>query len=253
MLDNKLHECIEMGGLTSIDLGSLNFPMSSLGIERMIANRNQIFAPRLNALERGLEDLAVMAMEQLKSDAVKMPTIKLLETREDNEDFGELKEFTIKDLEGDYRIACELHAIYPETDISNYSIANAAQRWSDDKYILSEILKYKNPDERYRRRQIQLAEQQVPQFALFNLARDLIKEGKQVEAKLLAQIAKQELKQLLAGNITASEQFPLENTKQEDALTALLGARQTGTSTVTPPTPRRNAQILSTQTSGKGG
>jgi hypothetical protein len=221
LMQKWLMECIEMGSLSSLDMGNLAFPESSFVIQKLIDNRNQILVPRLHTLEEAYGDLCRMAIDQyliLQEDA------KLGVS-------GDMKQFKPSDLEGDYDVVCELHAVYPEQNIADLSLANAQLGFFTKPWIMENTFKQKDPTNMIREKDIENAESSIPAFAYARLALQLMEEGKVADAKLLAKLANATLKAMISGDFDPNKLNNVRPPVQNDNLTALMAGQNTGTTT----------------------
>jgi hypothetical protein len=92
------------------------------------------------------------------------------------------------------RIHVDYHAISPEQNVANYTVAQAAKTIGlSDRTILSEVLMLEDPEQEIRTRERENAEKEVPEVRLYHYATALLEEYErtkddklQVEAQLVA-------------------------------------------------------------------
>lgn len=230
LMQKWLISCIELGSVSSADMGELSFPQSSIVVQQMINQRNQILIPRLTTLSETYSELLHMAIEQYIQLGQEMGVGEI----------GDMKEFKPEDLAGDYDIIVKHHAVYPEQNIAELSLANAQLGFFPRRWIMENTFHQKDPDNPIREKDIENAEGSIPAFAYAKLARQLMKESidehdpeKEAYAKLLAKMANSTLKKLASGDFDPNKLNAPRSPVQNDNLTALIAGQNTGTSTTT--------------------
>ena len=169
---------LQRATLPYIEYGEIAFELSAVAIAKLGEGRELIFAPIIMALLTGFKQTARMIIDQFVKGGFKG----------DLGHAGRKLNFTPKQLEGDYDIRFDFHAISPEDNIANFSVASIAKSLNilPDDVILVEILKRSNPAKDKELMMEQRLIEDVPRLRLFKSAHWLLEEGRPVEAKMVA-------------------------------------------------------------------
>ena len=193
MIESRL----QRGSLSAVEYGNLTFPLSAVAISRLTSQKDQLVAPRIQALAAFYQKLTRMVVSQLT-------TIKFK-----GEIGGDAQRTTYSytSLQGDYALGYKFHVITPEQNIANYTVAAAAH----DAGISSDtikrgILQLENPEEETQKRQAEDAVRSSPVLTLYNRARSLIEQNRNIEARLLAAELKVNLDRLMGGELPQEPQ-----------------------------------------------
>ena len=209
MLHSIIETRIQRGSLTSIDLGTLQFPLSAVALVELGEGRDQVFLPRLGS--RGLlnQQIAEMIIEQV----IPMGSVEL-GTK------GHKRTFDTSKLRGEYEITFKYFIKSPKIDIARYSIANAA-----DPELISQrtkrrdIIQMQDPDGE----EAQLYWEQAGRESILvrrrRIIESLIKQGNDVEAELMSAELGLTAKQMIAGQMP---QMPQEKRPRPESLLPLM-------------------------------
>ena len=185
-----LETCLQRGSLSTIDYGTLTFPLSAVAITRLSGSRDDVFLPRIQAKALFYQALSKMIIRQC---------ITLGETLELGRE-GSTNTYTPADLEGDYTIKYRFYTETQEQMIANLSIANASQGFLSPDTVRRDVLKLKDPDGEKVKWESAQAEKVDEVLFLFRRAYSLVDKDKpteqeQMEARILVERAKTILKQ----------------------------------------------------------
>lgn len=186
---------LQRGALPGIDYGNLTFPLSAVAIGRLTAAKDQVFLPRIQTFSIFYRKLCTMLIKQYIMRNI---------TAEMGQG-AEKQIWTPEQLSGDHVLNFRFHAVNPEQQIANFSIAVAAERWMADDDIRETVLELEDPAGVKQRWEHQRAERLDPAIALRRAAKAALKEGDAVEALMLAERGVALIKQrklLVAGQPT---------------------------------------------------
>jgi len=187
-----INGCIQRGSLVYTEYGNLQFTLSAVAIERLEQHRDQVFVPRLKALQRLYQRCAMMAIEQFVK----------LEKEVEIGQYGEEIAVAPKELKKrQFRINCRLATKSPEKTIASYSVAQGAREFLSGDTVRRDVLQLQDPSGEEAKILDELSAQLSPQImkyklalAKLRLAEDL--EGRDKDAALAeAQIMLWELRQ----------------------------------------------------------
>ena len=183
--------------LSATDLGNLTFPLSAVALTKLTAEKEQILLPRLQALATFQQQLSKMIIKQFQAANIKA----------DLGEEGHRRTYSPKELDGEYTIKYRYFSTSPEQNIANYSIANAAGNLISDDTKRRDILKLEDPDGEAAKCRAELAEKLDPAIALYRQSESLIDEGRDIEARLVAErlVALLKQRQMGAEQITSPE------------------------------------------------
>jgi len=196
-----LHEIIETriqrGSLSSIDLGTLEFPMSAVALVQIGEGRDVVFLPRLGA--RGLlkQRLAEMFIDQI---------IKTGDSTVEIGTPGHKRKFDVGKLKGDYDISFKYFIKSPKIDVARFSMAAAAGDLIPNRSKRRDILQREDPEEDERWLRWEEAERLSPGIkmnrtvkALIEMAEDGDKDA-ELEAEIMSAEMGVNLEQMLRGD-----------------------------------------------------
>lgn len=174
----------QRGGLPNVDYGELAFELSAVAISKLTESRNVVFQPRLRAKSSLLKRASRLAITQAVESGYKVDLPK------DTEGL----EFEPKNLEGKFQISVDYHAVSPEQNVANYTIAQVAKAVGlSDRTIFADVLNLEDPEGEIRQREREYSEKEVPELRLYRYAISLLdayektkEESLQVEAKMIA-------------------------------------------------------------------
>ena len=185
VLFGQLFAGAQRGSLPNVDYGELSFELSAVAISKLTESRNVVFQPRLKAKSRLLAKAGRLALTQYLGEGYDVKELA-----------EELPDLIVdkKNLNEPFRMTVDYHAISPEQNVANYTIAQAAKTVGlSDRTIFSEVLMLEDPEGEIRLREREYAEKEVPEVRLYHYAVCLLEEYErtkddalQVEATLVA-------------------------------------------------------------------
>jgi len=181
-----LESDLQRGSLAAIDYGTLQFPLSSLAMAKLLGSRNDIFLPRVNTKAVFYQALSRMLINQV----IQLGQPIIVGQK------GSENEYNPGDLEGDYTIEYRFFTESAEEKVANFSIAKDAIAFYSRDTIRREYLHDKDPDGEELKFTYELAKRVDEVVFLYDTARKLLEPVKQgekpsiqnkIEAYLLAQ------------------------------------------------------------------
>ncbi len=177
LLQTILSRFYQQGALSSTDFGNLQFPLSAVALVKLGEASGQVFLPRLGAKGLLFQQLVHMIIKQTL--ALGVATVELGTP-------GHRRTFKTADLKGEYDIEFLYTPQSPETDVARFAMAVEAAQWLPDEDVLEKVLRVENPAETKRKKLIDNAEIISPNILRLHTAQAFIKEGRELEAEILA-------------------------------------------------------------------
>jgi len=169
-----IYSRIQQGGMSTVELGNLDFPLSGAALTILMATKDPIFLPMFQAKAVWYQETAKMVIDQYISGGMKA------ELGEE----GEKMTFYPAQLKGDYTIKYKFFNTSPVEDLARYSVATSAREWLPADMIRRDVLALENPDQVNAQIQAEKAELANPMIASYNRIHALIEQGDDVKAKL---------------------------------------------------------------------
>ncbi len=194
LLHQMIETRVQRGSLSSIDLGTLQFPLSAVALVEIGEGRDQVFIPRLQAKALLNQELAEMFTKQVIQIG---GSVELGVS-------GHKRKFETSKLKGEYETTYKYFVKSPKIDIARYSVAMNAERYLDEDTILRDILQVEDPDGIKKKRYYDMAAQLSPAVMRTRIIKALAEEGgddEQFEAELMSAEAGMELQRILAGEV----------------------------------------------------
>lgn len=210
MLHSMIETRIQRGSLSSIDLGTLGFPLSAVALIEIGEGRDQIFMPRLGArglLKQGIADMFTQQVIAM-GHSVELGTP------------GHKRSFDIGKLQGEYENSYKYFVKSPKIDAARFSLAGVAERYYDFKTILSDVLQAEDPEGIIRKRYYDMAEKVSPVILKTRIIKALVEEGDDdslYEAQLLSAEMGVSVKQIMAGAVPEESELTKLPTARESA------------------------------------
>lgn len=176
---------LQRGSLPVIDYGTLSFPLSAIAITKLTSSRNDTFLPRLQNKSLFYQPLSYMIIDQATKYGEKIVVGKP----------GSKNIYYPSDLDGDYTITYRFYTETKEQEIADLQIASAAQNFLSSDTIRRDILKLQDPDGEKMKFLAEQAERADEVLFLYRRACELIDNGQELEAYILAQRIRTILKQ----------------------------------------------------------
>lgn len=137
LLYSMIVGALQRGGLPNIDYGNLTFPLSAVAVAKLIATRDAIFIPRLNAMALFFQSLSIMIKKQYLQAGYQF------EIGEE----GLEREYKASDIDKKFTTQYEFHTSSPEQDAANMAIGREAMSIGISRHTtFSEVIKMKDPD-----------------------------------------------------------------------------------------------------------
>lgn len=175
MFYSVLDACLQRGSLSTIDYGTLTFPLSAVAITTLTGSRDDIFLPRIQAIALFYQALSRMIIDQCST----LDSVKLWREGKENT-------YSKSDFNGDYSIKYRFYATSKEQTAADLSIATAAQGFLSGDTIRREILNLQDPDGEQVKWESEQAEKIDEVLFLYRRASKLIEDEKPLEAYILA-------------------------------------------------------------------
>ena len=178
LLYSILDSAIQDGSLARISYGTLQFPLSAVGMAELKEAEDPVYLPRLQALSLYYQRLYRMVLNQYVG-------------RKMNVQLGEpgfQKEYPWAKLDKPVSITFKFFATSAKQRIANTSVATAEKALGlPEDWIFRNTLELENPTEVISQRRAELAEKIDPAIALYKLAHSLLDEEQEIEAELILQ------------------------------------------------------------------
>ena len=190
-----MEKSLQSGGLSDIDLGNLQFPLSAVALVTLGEGRDQVYLPRLQAKGQ---------LNKLTSEMVIKQVLQIGGTVELGVR-GRQNKFSTRKLEGDYSVSFKYTNKSPKTDIARMSIAAAAEKYLDPETILKDVLQIDDWQGTMAKRYYYMAEQIDPHILQHRIIMSMLElaekgdENAAREAKIMAATMGMSLAQVKAG------------------------------------------------------
>jgi len=162
------------------EYGGLNFELSALALETLQKQRDQVFIPRLKAIEIANQESMVMLFNQWVDGAAK-GSFKNSISREN----GVVVSFDASKMskyKGKFQLTYKIATTSPERDISSYTKgAAAAQLGVSQETILRDIIQFENPEKELDRRNNEVMDELMPERRLLRRLRSIYNELKNTD------------------------------------------------------------------------
>ncbi len=167
LLYSIVDTAIQDGSLPRISYGTLDFPLSAVGMASLKEAEDPVYLPRLQGLSLYYQRLYTMIKKQYVSQKMQ---VKLGE-------LGFQKEYPWRDLDMDVSIKFKFFATSAKQTIANRSVAAAEKSLGlSEDWIFRNTLELENPSEVISQRRAEDAEKMDPAIALYELAHSLVTE-----------------------------------------------------------------------------
>jgi len=206
-----IHDLIQKGSLSDINYGNLTFPLSAVAIENLQESKDKLLVPRLQCYSLYKRRKARMIINQYQRIGKALPLgrdgFKII--------------YQPSDLDGDYSISYRFFSVSKEQQMADAQIAASMGDDVSEDYKRRHIYKLQNPNEEARKVNLQRAEAADPVLMLYKQAHDMVEEGNEIQAKIIATNAVAILKQRIMGQMSVLEPKPPETDKGRRAVEKL--------------------------------
>ncbi len=216
LLHQMIETRVQRGSLSSVDLGTLQFPLSAVALVEIGEGRDQVYLPRLDAKARLNQGLAEMFTKQVIQIG---GTIELGTS-------GHKKRFETFKLKGEYETTYKYFVKSPKIDIARYSVAMNAERYLDEDTILRDILQVEDPDGIKNKRYYDMAAKLSPAVQRTRIIKALAEHGgddEQFEAELMSAEMGMDVKRVMAGELPEMPEEPITKGGGAAPVVPLLG------------------------------
>lgn len=194
LLHQMIETRVQRGSLSSVDLGTLQFPLSAVALVEIGEGRDQVYLPRLDAKARLNQELAEMYTKQV----IQIGGSIELGVSEHK------RKFETSKLKGAYETTYRYFVKSPKIDIARYSVAMNAERYLDKLAILRDVLQVEDPEGILKRRNYDIAAEVSPAVMRTRIIKDLAESGDEemeFEAELMSAEMGMDLQRVLAGEL----------------------------------------------------
>ncbi len=142
---NKIDLLIQEGSKSSVNLGSLNFPLAGVTLLEIEEGQEQVFLPRLDAkawLNQGLAEMFTRQVIKIGKP------VELGRT-------GHKQTFDLSVLKGQYETTYKYRRKSPKTDIGRITMANQAEKWYDEDTVYDDVLQVEDKERIKRKKALQ--------------------------------------------------------------------------------------------------
>jgi len=189
---------IQQGSFSTIEYGTLQFPLSSVALEGLAEGRELVLLPSLQALS----EVELQTCMIIKKQFIALgKTVELAGS-------GQKASFSPKDIEGDYNIFFKYFTgsrKYALAGISEAQAIKPLEIVSDD-YIRRELIRVSNPEEESEKLKTQQLESSNPLIKVYNQIKGLISQERWAEAWMQRKLLMDALRRELAPPVAASGQ-----------------------------------------------
>lgn len=196
---NMVDSSLQDGSFPRISYGTLQFPVSAVGMAELKEAEDPVYFPRMNGLAFYYQRLYRMILKQYID--LKL-NVKL-------GDIGFEKQYPYTELDKDYRIQFKFFTTTPKQNMVNYTVASAAGDLLSNDTKRRDILQLEDPEGEATKVWAERAAQLSPGIAKYRAARALADEGEEVQAQIMASEMGLSIDQVLTGKV-GDEQIPEE-------------------------------------------
>jgi len=200
-----LDSAIQDGSFPRISYGTLQFPISAVGMAELKEAEDPVYFPRMNGLAMFYQRLFRMILKQYID---KKLNVKLGE-------IGFQKKYNWAELNKDFTVKFRFFTTSPKQNMVNYTVASAAGDLLSRETKRRDILELENPDEEESKIWAEKAATMSPGIAKYKSARALADQGEEVQAQNMADEMDLSLGEVMSGKLAEQEEPPeLEEPKQ---------------------------------------
>ena len=191
MVDSSLQD----GSFPRISYGTLQFPVSAVGMAELKEAEDPVYFPRMNGLAFYYQRLYRMILKQYIDMKL---NVKL-------GDVGFEKKYPYKELDKDFRIQFKFFTTTPKQNMVNYTVASAAGDLLSNETKRRDILQLEDPEGEATKVWAERAAQLSPGIAKYRSARALANTGEEVQAQIMASEMGLSIDQVLIGKVSEEE------------------------------------------------
>jgi len=190
---NILETDIQRATFPPTEYGSLQFPMSAVGLVELGQCRDQVILPMLQAWALYRQKLARMIIDQVKRKGLVLEIGVA----------GRKRRYTPADLDGDYSVTYKFANISPKDNIANVTISQSLGTLVSNDTKRRDYLRLDNPEGEEAKILSEMADQTIPELMIYEMAKAklLLDPPDEVGAKVLADKLSITLNQLRTGKV----------------------------------------------------
>jgi len=192
---------IQQGSFSTIEFGTLQFPLSAVALENLSEGRELVLAPGLQALSQ---------MYLQSCNLIKKQFIKLGQSVE-LKGIGKQGSYSPKDVEGDYDIKFRYFTGSRKYALAGISEAQAIGNLVSDDYKRRELIKIENPDEEAKKIDAEQAELMHPELRVYNQILGFMEEDRWPEAWM----TRLKLRKMLMAEYSPQEPQPVKESQPQ--------------------------------------
>ena len=201
MVDASLQD----GSFPRISYGTLQFPISAVGMAELKEAEDPVYFPRMQGLAMFYQRLYRMILKQYIDQKM---NVKL-------GDIGFQKKYNWTELNKPFSVKFRFFTTSPKQNMVNYTVASAAGDLISRDTKRRDILELENPDEEESKIWAEKAPQMSPGIAKYKSARALADQGEEVQAQIMAAEMGLSLDEVMSGKLAEKEEPPeLQEPKQ---------------------------------------
>lgn len=159
---------IQQGSFSTIEFGTLQFPLSAVALENLAEGRELVLAPGIQALSQ---------MYLKSCNLIKRQFIKLGKTVELKGD-----SYSPSDIEGDYNLSFKYFTGSRKHMLAGITESNDIGKLVSDDFKRRELIMLENPDEEAKKIDAEQAELMHPELRVYNQTLGFMEEGRWSEA-----------------------------------------------------------------------
>ena len=165
---------IQQGSFSTIEFGTLQFPLSAVALEGLAEGRELVLFPSLEAIS----EVELQTCQMIKDQFIKLG--KTVEIAGE----GKRATYSPKDIDGEYKISFKYFTGSRKYALAGISEAQALKPLGvvSDDYIRRELIKVDNPDEEKDKLHTQQLEESNPNIKVYNQIKSLIEQERWAEA-----------------------------------------------------------------------
>jgi hypothetical protein len=217
MFYSILDSALQDGAFPKISYGTLQFPVSAVGIASLKESEDPVYFPRLQGITLFYQRLFRMIIKQYIQQKL---NISIGEE-------GFKTKFNYKDLNKEYAIKFKVFISSPKQDMVNISTAAAVGGLVSDDTKRRDYLHLENPTDEKRKLLVETANKMSPAIAKYDVIISLIQEGEEVKADIMAHELGLTLDQIKKGDMSVTETPILPTEKPQQPLPLFQGSGTT--------------------------
>ena len=218
MFYSILDSAIQEGSLPKVSYGSLQFPLSAVGMAELKESEDPVYFPRIQGYTLFLQRLYRMILKQYVQFKMHL---KLGEP-------GFRKEYSWKELNQEVSLHFRVDLTSPKENMVNISTAAAVGNLVSDDTKRRDYLHLKNPKEEVTKMLVEKASRMSPAVAKYDIVKALFDRNETVKANLMAAEIGMTLDQILSGQPPPVPTQPLEEEQKPKQLLPMFGGGTSG-------------------------